>query len=263
LSNIGGPEVIAMVRFGITSLCLLPLLDRHALKKISLKNIVTLILASFFGMFLYSYFLFSAVKYTSSVNIALVNATMPILTLFISCILYSSLPTPHQLSSFVLSFIGVTFVITKGIFDKSILTTSYGEFLMLIGAFTWVIYGFLIKNLMHSISPLLVTFLTCFSGFALLLFYTLYNHHIHLVGSLTNTHWIVLLYIGILGTAVTFWLYADIIREIGPKKTNLFIFSIVPLAAMLLAYMLFGTIMNFWQILGACCVGSALALQAK
>lgn len=258
LTNIPAPEILSIIRFFLSSLCFLPFLCFQEFKKLSGAHIISIFIASFFGIFLYNYLFFIAINYTSAINISLVNATIPILTLLISAIIARELPFLKQIIAFILSFIGVGIVMTKGKLDSTIFVNGFGDFLMLLGAFSWVIYGLLIKRLMETLSPLFVTFLSGIFGCIPFLFFSLYGQHWSLLFSLTLRHWIALLYLGIFGTALTFWLYANIIKYLGPKKTNLYIFSLVPIFSTILSFFILGTTINLWQILGCFCVLLAL-----
>lgn len=261
LGDATSAETLAMLRFAISSVCFLPFINYREYKNFNLRNTILIILASFFGIFLYNYLLFVAVNYTSVLNISVVNATVPVLTLLLSSILNLTIPTTKQFIAFLLSFIGVVLVITKGVFTAELLETSTGEIIMFVGVIGWVLYGFIIRALTKDFSQVFTTFITGLIGCLLLFLFSLHTQTIITMHHLNIYQWLYIGYIGSLGTAVVFFMYTGIIERIGPSRANLIIFSSSPIFVALISYFFLAIPLSLWQILGSLLVVGALAFQ--
>ncbi|MGE0207059.1 MAG: EamA family transporter, partial [Candidatus Babeliales bacterium] len=84
LEHVSSPSLLSFLRFATSSLCFLPFVNYVSLRAISLKNFILMAIASLFGIVAFNVFFFSAVKYTSAINIALLNALVPLLTVITS-----------------------------------------------------------------------------------------------------------------------------------------------------------------------------------
>lgn len=265
LANASTPETLAMLRFALATLCYLPIVQWRAVKKFSWVDLGYILLAAFFGFFGYSSLFFNAIKYTSPINIALINATIPIMSLLVSIIIWQKLPTRIQFAAFVLSFTGVALTVTKGNFTQSLESIiNKGDLLMLAAACSWVLYGFIIKKILDKKpDTLLVTALASFFGFVMLLAWGLatktitVNHF-----NLTKLQTISIFYIGT-STALFAYLYSKVVNHLNPKMANFFIFSLVPIVTAFFSYIFLGIGGTIWQLLGGMLVLTALAINRR
>lgn len=69
--------------------------------------------------------------------------------------------------------------------------------------------------------------------------------------------------IGSLGTALPLYFYSASIRDMGPAKTNLMIFSSMPVFVSLMAYLILGENISIGQFLGGILVVSSLGIGLR
>ncbi|HIM20820.1 MAG TPA: EamA family transporter, partial [Rhodospirillales bacterium] len=111
------PIGLSFWRWIIATLILLPFIWRSLRQNIQLviKNLGYFWIQGIFmtggGMFL-----FLAVNFTTAINVALVNATQPILTVLIAWILIRDEIKSIQILGIVAAFIGITVMVTKADF---------------------------------------------------------------------------------------------------------------------------------------------------
>ncbi|MGE0207213.1 MAG: DMT family transporter [Candidatus Babeliales bacterium] len=251
LSEVPCPAAIVLLRFLISSLLFLPFVSFSSVKEITRKDFLLIIVSSFFGVFAYNYLFFMAVKCTLPINISLVNALIPFLTLIYSAFIFNTKPTWKEIVLFCMSLIGIVFVITKGNFNLSLFKTFKGELYMLAGASCWVFYGFVIRAISKTIPTMTITFLTGLSGLVFLALFSLVgNIPLFTIPVLKKSEWLAIAYIGSFGTAGVFFLYNLILKYFTSKKTNLIVFSSVPITVACISAALLNQTLNEWQLSG-------------
>ncbi|WP_026074246.1 DMT family transporter [Brevibacillus massiliensis] len=105
----------------------------------------------------YNITLYAALKFTTATNAALVNALNPALIVLCSAFLLRERMAKAQIGGFLLSLIGVLFILTQGSLSR-LLSTDYnkGDLLMLAAISSWTLYSLLIKKL-TNIPPITAT----------------------------------------------------------------------------------------------------------
>jgi len=255
--------VFAFLRYFIACLCLLPFVSRHECKNLTPKNIGIILFLGFSFILLFNLFFLNALYFSSATAVTLIAAINPVLTLLISSIIYAQIPKKSQLLAFILSFAGVTMIITKGNFGFEVLTGNIGEFLMLGAVLSQISYALALRKINHSFTPIFLSFATGICGILLLIPIVLNRELFVILQQLTFSHWLSVLYVGILGTPVGLILYSLSIKRVGPATTNLLIFSTMPIFVGILAFFLLGERMTIWHALGGSLVIGSLVLGLR
>ena len=99
------------------------------------------------GFTLFNNLMYSALVHTSAINVAIVQASMPLTVFALNFILFQLRATALQITGFTLTLIGVMFVAARGNLEILFeLDFNIGDLLMLIAIMTYGFYSVLLKN---------------------------------------------------------------------------------------------------------------------
>ena len=110
-------------------------------------------------------FLFVAVNFTTAINVALVNATQPILTVLIAWILIRDGIRGIQILGIVAAFLGITVMVTKA--DLGVLMSldfSAGDFITVLATTFYACYAINIRNMPKEIGTFPALFVILLMG---------------------------------------------------------------------------------------------------
>ena len=110
-------------------------------------------------------FLFVAVNFTTAINVALVNATQPILTVLIAWILIRDGIKGIQILGIVAAFLGITVMVTKA--DLSVLMNMdfrAGDFITVLATTFYACYAINIRNMPKEIGTFPALFVILLMG---------------------------------------------------------------------------------------------------
>jgi drug/metabolite transporter (DMT)-like permease len=203
------PFTLLTLRFGMGGLLLLLFQlqkDKRFLKKFYSKDWISIILLALIGVSAHTLL---QLLYTTAINTGWLIAIMPI-CIAIAARFYLGEPiTLRKIGGIILGFLGVSLIISKGIFSLSLfrLGSTFGDFLILISALTWTAFtvggrGFLSRfSPLAAITPIII--LGSFLTFPFTLLKWEWNH----LFQLSLAAWVSVLFLGILcsGLAYLFW----------------------------------------------------------
>jgi drug/metabolite transporter (DMT)-like permease len=260
VSFIAGKEVVAYFsvittsayRFSIASAILLVIFF------ITQKNYITPIKKDFWGhiiltilsVILYNTFFFIGIKYTSSVNAALITTTNPILTVIIATLIARERLNTWQIFGFAISFIGVMLAVVSP--DALIgFNFNYGDIFIIFSTLSIALFGGLQKVLIKHSNPITLTTTNAVLG---ALFFLILNYSTN-QPVVSNVPLIVYLSLGFLAIfssilGLLFWVNG--IQKLGVANTVIF-YNLVPIFAILVSYF-FGQTPSLNQIIATCLV---------
>jgi drug/metabolite transporter (DMT)-like permease len=206
------PFTLLTLRFGMGGLLLLLFQlqkDKRFLKKFYSKDWISIILLALIGVSAHTLLQAYGLLYTTAINTGWLIAIMPI-CIAIAARFYLGEPiTLRKIGGIILGFLGVSLIISKGIFSLSLfrLGSTFGDFLILISALTWTAFtvggrGFLSRfSPLAAITPIII--LGSFLTFPFTLLKWEWNH----LFQLSLAAWVSVLFLGILcsGLAYLFW----------------------------------------------------------
>ena len=186
---------------------------------------------SAFGMVLYQGLAYTAAHYTSATNMGLVNAFVPIITIFISYLVLRDRPNSFAIIGSILSFAGLIYIISQG--DLSNLAQQGGhggDFLMIIAVTFYAFYGVFLKKWQLKLPLMLslyiqVIFAVIFH-LPFVLWFGLDAINMHNLGSV--------LYAGIFPSLMAPLLWMVAVQAIGPNRTSIFM-NLMPVFTALIA----------------------------
>lgn len=232
--------------------------DRHMIR----ENWKFLFLLGAFGFAIFNALMYLALNFTSAINVAIEQASMPLIVFLLNYLLFSTRVTLFQLTGFAITLLGVAITVTRGsllgIGDQSL---NMGDLLMLGAIMVYGIYSVQLKN-MPNMHPL--SFLTTL-GFAALITTTplmLFEVYTNRLLWPDIQGWGVVIYAGLFPSilAQLFWILG--LEKIGSNRGGLFI-NLVPIFGAMLAVVILGETFETYHALGLILVLGGITLAQQ
>ena len=247
------PVSISFYRWFIAFIILTPFLlpqiwtQRHLVK----KYWIHLAILSAFGMVLYQGLSYTAAHYTSATNMGIINAFIPIFTIFVSIIILKEWPNRFGVLGCLVSFSGLLLVITQGSFSNLLNSSDHlGDLMMIIAVFFYAFYGVFLRKWQLQI-PLFI------SLYVQITFAVLY--HIPFIFWFgidpinIQNGWSVL-YAGVFPSLIAPLVWMLAIQQLGPNRTSIFM-NLTPICTAIIAYF---WLKEDWTIYHS--IGTAMAI---
>lgn len=244
------PLWLTFIRWSVAFLFLLPIsyfLERPRYGEIMKQFWLPLSIAGILGIIGYNLLLYGALEYTSPMNAAIVNALNPAIIVIMSYFLLKERMTFINVIGFVISLVGVLFILTNGHLQW-IFQTSYnrGDLMMLIAGVVWALYSIIGKKL--AVPPITAT--TCSVFFSIiLLFPFLFLQPIPLAG-LSGKGWIGISYICLFPSVFSFLFWNMAVKKVGPSYAGIYL-NLIAVFTALFTFLLGGKISASQLIGGA------------
>lgn len=254
------PLVIALLRFTISTLCLMPFVKWSELRKLNAQLVASLAFLGFVGISIANYIYLTGLAQTTAINAAIITSMVPIMVLLLYCVINRKQPTRQQLGAFIISFLGVILIVTQGRV-ASLSSLSIGDLYILGSALCWATFGIMVKRLSTHISTYFITF--CSNAFGLLFVIPTVDttEFIATIPNITSFQWMLIFYIGSLGTALNYFVYSEAMRYLGPPTAAFLIYGNIPVFVALLSYIILGQPLLATHIVGIAMVLYALYLS--
>lgn len=187
---------------------------------------------SAFGMLLYQGLAYSAAHYTTATNMGIINAFIPIFTIFVSIIILKEVPNRFAVMGSLVSFLGLLYVIAQGQLQTLLhLGRHWGDLLMVIAVFFYAFYGVFLKKWQLKV-PLMIS-LYVQIGFSLI-------YHLPFVlwlgiDRLDMQNTASVLYAGLFASLIAPWVWMLAVQRLGPNQTSIFM-NLMPIFTAVLAY---------------------------
>jgi drug/metabolite transporter (DMT)-like permease len=240
------PMTMVFLRFLIASIVLIPLQRRRDPGfRLQKSDRLFLLLSALFGTFFYFLCESRGIKYTSASNAALITAIIPALTVGVEYLLFKNSVRWFQGLGIALSIVGVYFVVQRspGQYDRALL----GNLLMFGACLSWVAYNMFSRNLHRGLRGInLITFQSMI-GTVLLLPIALSEARSWSFGSLGV--WLNLVYLGVICTALSFFLYLYALARLGPVRVTSFI-NLLPVVSVVGGMAILGERLLAAQMIG-------------
>ena len=203
------------------------------------------------GVFLYNIFFLTGIQWTTAINGSLILATNPMLTAVLSAVWLKERIRPIQVAGFLLSFLGVATVVSRGSWEViRHISFNAGDILILGSSVSFAYYSVRGRTILKEFSPLAATSYACLFGallFAVMVF--LYGLPMPGIATFSPAGWLAILHLSILSTFLgSVWWYEGV-RRIGAGRSAVF-FNLVTVFAILLAAAFLGERLRWPQVLG-------------
>lgn len=252
------PASLAFYRYVIAVLCLLPLLPilwpRAGVTTGDVARIA-LFGAVFYGFFPWAFS--ASLQYTPAARGAIGLATIPIQTLIVAALLGREVLTRAKLASVCLAFAGVALVFGREALAVTDSGYLIGDGLMLLGAFSAAVSSVLGRPVLAAHGPLFVTVLAMAFGVVALSPLAFAGGAFDRLPELTQEGWLAVVFLGTVGGAIQFSLFAWALRWLQPTRTVIYL-ALNPISAVLLAVALLGENLSATLVLGLVLVLSGI-----
>ena len=184
------------------------------------------------GMVLYQGLAYTAAHYTTATNMGIINAFIPIFTIFVALLLLREIPTHYAVIGSIVSFAGLLYVIGQGSWSSLLnLGGHWGDVLMLLAVFFYAFYGVFLKKWQLTL-PLMIS-LYVQIGFAIV--YHLPFVFVLGLDPITTHNLASVLYAGIFPSILAPLLWMLAIQDLGPNRTSIFM-NLMPIFTAIIAY---------------------------
>jgi drug/metabolite transporter (DMT)-like permease len=225
------PFTIGFFRFLIATLFFVPLLlltQRRAPKQWKKRDIGIFFLLGLIGIFGYGILFLTGMRFTTAGQGAIIAGFNPVtVSLFAHLLHKERLATHWRYSGFILSFLGIVFVV--GIQSIIEFQPEYliGNGILICAMLSWGLYSALGKTAMRTNSSLDATTGGVIFGTMLFGIGALTESFWTLPAMTTPVFWMIILFFGVFVTFLGFLFYFIGIKELGATKSAIFI-SLVP-----------------------------------
>ncbi|WP_163122043.1 DMT family transporter [Acinetobacter portensis] len=228
------PVSISFYRWFVAFLILTPFMLMKVIREWHLiqPNLAKLAVLSAFGMVLYQGISYAAAHYTSATNMGIINAFIPIFTIFVSMVILKEYPNKYAVIGGVLSFSGLIFVIAQGDITSLVnLGGHVGDLLMIAAVFFYAFYGVFLKKWKLQI-PLML------SLYVQIIFALIYHLPFLLwfgLDAIRPENAVSVLYAGIFPSLIAPLIWMLSIQQNGPNRTSVFM-NLMPVFTAFIAY---------------------------
>lgn len=227
------------------------------------RQFVAVFLLGLSGIFTYNVLFFKGLKLIQASRASLIVAINPIFITLFSAYFFKEKLTFLKSVGIVLSVLGAVEVISRGQIEQLVRGSfGVGEWFILGCVFSWVAYSLIGKALMKNLSPLVAVAYSSAIGVATLFVPAAREGVFYTAGNLSAVDWLGLGYLGIFGTVLGFFWYYEGVSTIGPARASQFI-NLVPVSAILLAFLLLGEAITLSLAVGALFVTGGIYLTSR
>lgn len=246
------PLVAATLRFGITGIILVIFItiQKEWQWQVIRNRWKGLLFIGFIGIFGYNALFFTALKYTSATNGALIIAAMPVFTMLGAVLLGKEKWNNKSGTGLALSMIGVIMVIVKGSLSNLFaLSFNLGDILFVGALLCGVVYALMGESMLKGIPVMLSNTIMMLSGAVFLAISTVFEGGWDQVVNMSVQSWIEMFYMVVCGTLIGYVIFNKGVESLGGSKASLYL-NLTPIVATLLAVIAYGSSITLIQIVG-------------
>jgi len=204
-----------------------------------------------------------SLNFTQVISGVLMISTIPVMIMFFSSILKIEKTNVFQIIGVILSFLGVTIIITKANFQiLKNLDFNKGDITMVVAMFSWALYSTLLKRQKYELSQ--ISLLQVVISFGLIFLIPVYfiEYQVGFRINLDIPFFLILSYVVLLPGLASFILWIKGISMIGANRSGVFL-HLMPIISAIMAMIFFNEKFMFYHILGACFIISGILLSNK
>ena len=214
------------------------------------KHWLYLLLMGGVGYTLFNFFLYSALKYTSPINVTLEQSAMPVVIFLISYLIYRIPVRWLQIAGYALTVVGVLVVVSAGepiaFLSAGGAGLNFGDVLMGGAALAYGGYSAFLRSKpdLHWLS-----FLTCLIAAALLFSIAGVAAEVRYgdpIFPVTLQGWLVVFYAGIFPSLLSQGFFIRGVEKLGANTAGLYI-NLVPVSGALLSVLLLGDTLHIYH----------------
>ncbi|AZL53040.1 DMT family transporter [Aliarcobacter skirrowii] len=226
LSGIIDPISITLLRFVIASLVLVPIIffNQNYRKKLIPTFYRAMIISFFYSLFFIG--LFKALEYTTALNTGTIFTLVPFITAVFSIFIFNQKISLISYLVYFIGIIGTSMVVFRGNLELFLsLSLNNGDIIFLLAIFSMALYSICMKYFHKEDDELIVlVFMTLFGG-VIWMSLSLIIFDIPLNWTKVGAEeFLYIIYLSILATLVTSYLYQRGTIILGPKKVMAYVY---------------------------------------
>ncbi len=255
------PVSISFYRWLVAFILLTPFMaykvyqQRHLIR----EHFFQFAVLSAFGMVLYQGLSYSAAHYTSATNMGIINAFIPIFTIFVSMAILKDIPNRFAVIGSLLSLFGLMYVMGQGDFASLLnLGGHSGDVIMLFAVFFYAFYGVFLKKWQLKV-PLMIS-LYIQIAFALI-------YHLPFIlwfglDPIDSQNAASVLYAGVFPSLIAPLLWMMAVQSIGPNQTSIFM-NLMPIFTAIIASLWLAESWTIYHTVGGLIILVGIAMAQK
>ncbi len=255
------PSTLGLLRFGIGTICLLPLLYRMRRHRPAGRDIVAIALLGMLFFAGFPWLFNAALARTTAAHGALALSTLPLLTLALGALFRREAVTRAKLAGILCATVGVAFALSGQQPAGLLKSASTGDLLMIATAFCGALYNVLARPYLKRYPALVFTAWAMVAGALALAGLAAADGSLAAAHPLSPSGWIAVIYLGVVGAALTFWLWSYGLEHTTPTRVAVTV-TLNPVMAMVLAVPLLGEPVSSRLVIGLVWVIGGIALAA-
>ncbi len=232
-------------------------------KKYIVQNYKLFIVLGVTSITIFNSIVYYSLNFTQVISGVLMISTIPVMIMFFSSILKIEKTNVFQIIGVILSFLGVTIIITKANFQiLKNLDFNKGDITMVVAMFSWALYSTLLKRQKYELSQ--ISLLQVVISFGLIFLIPVYfiEYQVGFRINLDIPFILILSYVVLLPGLASFILWIKGISMIGANRSGVFL-HLMPIISAIMAMIFFNEKFMFYHILGACFIISGILLSNK
>lgn len=232
-----GPATLTAARFSVAALLFYLLLRFRHSEQLTAprgkREWLMLLSMGFLGILAYPTLLYLALRYTTATNVALINGTTPLVTVFLAALFLREKLKRSIVIGALISLFGVGLVISNGSLDTlRSLQFNRGEVIVLIIVFFWGTYSILARILTRQRSSLYITAFSTWLALPFLIGLAVFEWQSNTL--IIKPHLILaIIYIGVFPSVIAFLSWNEGVRLAGPNQAMAFYNMLVVYGALL------------------------------
>jgi drug/metabolite transporter (DMT)-like permease len=239
---------IATLRYAVAASCLLPLVPIFDRMNVTMRDFFPIAGLGLLYFGLFPWCISAAMKFTTASGGAIVLACTPAATLLLGKLTGREEWSARKGFGVVCAFLGAAIAVGHIGFDFAA-SAWRGDLAMIVATLLGAIYAICSKPYLKKYSPLTVTAIAMAAGaVGLLVFWTAIDLP-HGLPRLNASGWLSILYIGIAGGALSFFLYAWALEQTAPT-TTMILLPLNPIAAVIAGWLLLGEPLSIELFIG-------------
>lgn len=227
------PVSISFYRWFVAFLILTPFMLAKVWRErqLVLQHWKQLAVLGAFGMVLYQGLGYSAAHYTTATNMGIINAFIPVFTIFVAMFMLKDIPNRFAVVGSLLSFLGLIYVMAQGDLLSLIQSGGHlGDAMMVLAVFFYAFYSVFLKKWKLQIPLMISLYVQIF--FALL-------YHLPFVlwlglDAIDQQNVASVLYAGIFPSLIAPLVWMLAVQMIGPNRTSIFM-NLMPVFTAIIA----------------------------
>lgn len=251
-----GPMALSFWRWVTAWLILLPFGLPYVRKErtIIIEHWGKLAVLSLFSVAMYNSVLYVAAQFTTAMNMSIVTAAFPAVTVLAAWLFIGETPEKIQVAGIFISALGMLAIIVKGS-PANLFSLRFGSGdLLVVGAVvSWSLYSVLLRKFRIAIHPMALLTVTVTAGTVMIFpFYLAEAVHSDLL-RFTVKNASVFLFLALFPSLLAYFFWNNGVLKIGPGKAAFFLY-LLPVFGTLLAFVFLGEEFQSYHLAGSALV---------